>query len=65
MTQAQIDSAKFLISKAMGNPPEIQEISGLYGEPIQEKQIIEFIHTEARDEKKLNGNGHDSAPLKA
>ena len=35
MTQSQIDSAKFLIGKALGNPPEIKELTGAKGGPIE------------------------------
>lgn len=42
MTTAQIDSAKFLIGKALGNPPERKELSGPNGGPIQE-EITEIV----------------------
>jgi hypothetical protein len=42
MTPAQIDSAKFLIGKALGNPPERKELSGIDGGPIQQ-EVVEIV----------------------
>lgn len=42
MTPTQIDSAKFLIGKALGNPPERKELSGIDGAPIQQ-EVSEIV----------------------
>jgi hypothetical protein len=52
MTQGQLEAAKFLIGKALSNPPERKELSGIDGEPIESKHRIEFV------------NGTHSAPVK-
>lgn len=42
MNQQQIDSAKFLIGKALGNPPERKELSGPGGGPM-EHEVLEMV----------------------
>jgi hypothetical protein len=44
MTPAQIDSAKFLIGKALGNPPEIKELSGPDGGAIPLSLAVEYAN---------------------
>lgn len=44
MSQQQIDSAKFLVGKALGNPPEIKELSGLEGGPIETSHTVEYVN---------------------
>jgi len=43
MTQSQIDSAKFLIGKALGNPPDIKEISGPDGAAIPMSLAVAYV----------------------
>lgn len=53
MTQGQLDAAKFLIGKALPNPPERKELSGIDGAPMESRHVVEYV------------NGTDSAPEKA
>lgn len=45
MTQSQIDSAKFLIGKAMANLPETKELTGAGGGAIKTDGKLEVVWT--------------------
>ena len=47
MTQQQIDSAKFLIGKAMANLPETKELTGPGGGAIQSKHEVIWTAVDA------------------
>jgi hypothetical protein len=49
MTPTQIDSAKFLIGKALGNPPEIKELSGPDGAAIPLSLAVEYANPAASE----------------
>lgn len=43
MTQAQIDSAKFLVNKAMANPPEQKILSGDPNAPLKHSVEMHIV----------------------
>lgn len=47
MTSTQIDAAKFIVNKAMGNPPELKELSGPDGGAIALEATVRFVKADA------------------
>jgi hypothetical protein len=49
MTQSQLDSAKFLVGKAMSNPPERKELTGLDGGAMSIAIAVEYLSPKLLD----------------
>lgn len=54
-----------LAERVDGKAAQSVTISGDEDNPIQTRQVVEFVHSEAPKDKRLNGHGEHSAPREA